>query len=241
MSRAGRTPRAARTAPDLLVGTRVNLLPPEVALAKRDAANRRRIGFAVVGAAVVAAAAVGGSMVLAFDSTGRLEAAQDRTIAIIGQQAQYAEARTATDLITSVGAARQLGAATEVNIRNLLAVVDGTLPAGVSITSSTVNSTSPIRALTAPTGRLEPDRIATPLMTAQLDALSSVELWISQIEGLTGHVSTSVSSVRFDEATGVYAVDLLVAFDDQVYSGRYQPVPEVEDADVAATAEEGSE
>lgn len=233
--------RPARAAPEILVGTRVNLLPPEVATAKRDKATRQRLGIAVLGAAAIAAAAVGGSVVLAFDATSKLEAAQDRTIAIIGQQAQYAEARTATDMIASVGAARQLGAATEVNVKSLLAAVDGTLPTGVSISSSTVNSTSPIRALSEPTGSLEPDRIATMLMTAQLDALSSLEQWIAQVEGLTGHVSTSVSSARFDEATGLYAVDLLVAFDDQIYSGRYQPAEEEEAVDTAAAEEEGSE
>jgi hypothetical protein len=233
--------RTARTAPEVLVGTRVNLLPPEVAIAKRDAATRRRLGIAVLGAAAIAAAAVGGSVLLSIDATSKLEAAQDRTIAIIGQQSQYAEARTATDMIASVGAARQLGATTEVNVKSLLAAVDATLPPGVSISSSTVNSTSPIRALSEPTGSLEPDRIATLLMTAQLDALGSLEQWITTIEGLTGHVSTGVSSARFDESTGQYAVDLLVAFDDQIYSGRYQPVDEAEAVDTAAAEEEGSE
>lgn len=233
--------RAARSAPEALIGIRVNLLPAEVAIAKRDAATRRRLGIAVLGAAVIAAAAVGGSAVLAFDATAKLESAQDRTIQIIADQAQYAEARIATDMIASVGAARQLGAATEVNVQSLLAAVDGTLPPGVSISSSTVNATSPIRALSEPTGSLEPDRIATLLMTAQLDALSSLEQWIASLEGLTGHVSTGVSSARFDEATGLYAVDLLVAFDDQIYSGRYQPVEEAEVVDTAAAEEEGSE
>ncbi len=220
----GRRSRGARrAATDATAGRapRVDLLPAEVYVERRQRALTRRawLGVVVVGAAVVLA--TGGAVAHQMATAASLTAAQGETTTLLAQQQRYAELRAAerdTDLLES---ARAVGGSTEVDWDGTLGGIRDVLPADLAISGMTIASAT----VTEPFGQAADGgprpRIATLALTAKSTTIPSVPDWTSRLSGLTGYLDSSISSISLDEDSGEYTSVIELELDARAFDGVY--------------------
>lgn len=208
---------------------RANLLPPEVALGIKAKALRRLLLLLVVLALVIAGAGVAGSSVLAVTSAVSLAAANDRTASLLAQQAEFVEVRQVTGMIGKATAARQAGMATEINWKSYVDEIQGSLPAGTTITTFAAEASTPIAPYAAPSLPLEGERIGQLTFTGSSASLPDVQAWLVGLAGVTGFVDAAPGTVSLDEG-GSYTVGIVMHFDDAVLTNRFAEATTEEDA-----------
>ncbi len=221
---AQRTKRQGRGAGQpLVVGgvPRVDLLPTEVLIDRRQRAVVRRAWLGVV----VVAVAVGAGVVLASASAmqadAQLVAAREQTDSLLVEQQQYREVRSAETQSELLRAAQQVGGSTEIDWQTTLQRVQDSLPAGVTITGVQIDSATPLEAYAQATGPLQGQRVATLTIDAASPTLPSVPAWLDSVKGLRGFVDANANSVTLDTSTNVYTVDMTIHLDEKVYDGKY--------------------
>lgn len=210
----------------LVIGgeSRVELLPPEIARKAKSASTRRALAGLVVLAVVVVgggyAAAIGTSLV----SATKLAAVQQETQLLLAEQTKYAEVNTVeTELKTAV-AAQQLGASTEIDWRAYLESMRALLPVDTAITGFTIQSSTPLQPIAAPTVPLQGPRIAEIVFTATSPDLPKVGEWISRFGELKGFVDGIPGSITLDETVG-YSATITLHINQDAYSNRFLPTP----------------
>ncbi|MET3635828.1 MULTISPECIES: hypothetical protein [Curtobacterium] len=220
----GRRGRGARRgASDSTAGRapRVDLLPAEVYVERRQRALTRRawLGVVVVGAAVLLAS--GGAMANQMATAASLTAAQAETTTLLAQQQRYAELRAAerdSDLLES---ARTVGGSTEVEWDGTLGGIRDVLPADLAISGMTVASAT----ATEPFGQAADGgprpRVATLALTVASTTIPSVPDWTSRLSGLTGYLDSSISSISYDQDRGEYTSVIELELDARAYDGKY--------------------
>jgi Tfp pilus assembly protein PilN len=214
------------TAPALAMSPRANLLPPEINENLRRKATRRGLRFVVVAAVVVAVAGVGGSWFYAQTAQQSMAAEQQRTVQLAKEKADYADVSETTQGIALGKAAVKVGGSTDIDWSDYLAKLQGTLPAGVTLTSVSVvsaNITTPFEQSTLP---LEGQRIATLSFTAKSSTLPSIPDWIDGLSGLPGFADASPNSVTQTEDG--YTAGVTMHIDTDAYSYRYDPAAKKE-------------
>lgn len=226
----GRKPRldrvAASTARSAVVGLApgVDLLPKEVHAERRERRAVRRAWLGVVGVAAVVAVGIGAATATALHAGADLRSAEAETTALLGQQGQYAEVRGVESDSALLDAAQKVGGSTEIDWSTYLHSVQASLPSTVTITSVTVDSSSPIADFTQATGPLQGQRVATVSVVASSPTLPSVPDWLDSVRSLRGYVDASASSVTLaDDAagTGGYTVNMTIHVNQDAYDGRY--------------------
>jgi hypothetical protein len=193
---------------------RVDLLPPEVRLARRGAAARNGLLVLLI---VVVVAVVGGTFfltTLAGAAQGRLETEQAVTADLLAEQSEYIEVRKVGNAITAGEAAIRVGSSAEIDWQSFLQKVAATFPAGSAVTGATIESASPIAAFTQVAGALSEPRIATALLNVKAKSLPDAKAWIDSIFLVDGVSEVSLSSVQSGD--GGYDLTLTVAVNDTV-------------------------
>lgn len=208
--------------PLVIGGTpRVDLLPTEVHVDRRQRAAVRRAWLGVVAVAVaVGIAAVAAGLVRSSADTA-LSLAQSETVSLLQQQRQYAEVRTAEGDSSRLEAAQQVGGATEIDWSATLGAIRAKLPTGVEISGVTVDSASATEAYTQSVDPLQGQRIATVTVDAKTSGLPSVPEWLDAVRTVPGFVDATANSVTRDENSGQYTVNLTIHLDDKALDGRY--------------------
>ena len=201
---------------------RVDLLPQTLRVRQKQKRQRRLLRVGLV--AAVAVVALGTSGAIAFNVTAQssLSAAQEETLSLLAQQAQYAELRGVQERIALIEAGQAVGAGTEVDWAAYLGALRGSLPGGVRLTSVTVDSATPLAVYEQSTAPLEGPRIATLTFTALSPALPDVPTWIDALATLPAFVDAVPNSVTLDES-GAYAVNMTMHIDNRAFSGRFAP------------------
>lgn len=207
----------------LVVGgePRVDLLPDEIRALRRSSATRRALGLGVAGAVLLVLAGVGGSSYLAADATNRLRAAQSQTTDLLTQQAKFIEVRKVQDEISTVQAAQQVGASTEIDWRDYLVKVQQTLPAAVTLQTITIDSASPLTAYAQATAPLQGMRVATLTISARSPQLPQVPSWLDALKSLPGFVDAVPGSVTLDQQSNEYTVNITMHINQDAYSKRF--------------------
>ncbi len=195
---------------DLVIGgePRVDLLPPEVRVARRGAATRRGL---LVLLAVCLLIVVGGYVFASMEATAannRLTAEQSTTTTLLGEQQKYITVRQVDVGISSAEAATRVGLSTEVDWAKLLGQMTAGLPG--SVTGITIESVTPIQSFAQPTIALSTGRIATVNMIVAVSSIPAANEWITSLANIKGVSSTSVSSVQAQDA-GVFTVNATIA------------------------------
>jgi hypothetical protein len=221
---AQRTKRQGRSASSaLVIGglPRVDLLPTEVLVDRRQRAGVRRAWLGVV----VVAVAVGAAIVLAsasgMQADSQLAEVRQETSTLLVQQQQYRDVRTTETQSELLRAAQTVGGSTEIDWQSTLQRVQNSLPAGVAITGVQIDSATPLEAYAQATTPLQGQRVATLTIDASSPTLPSVPAWLDSVKGIPGFVDANANSVTLDSSTNVYTVDMTIHLDDDVYDGKY--------------------
>ncbi|MBG6213155.1 Tfp pilus assembly protein PilN [Cryobacterium sp. CAN_C3] len=199
---------------------RVDLLPPEVKARKKTKATRQRLIGILVGALVLVAGGMVAASWQAEQSQAQLAAAQGRAAELLANQSKFSEVNQVQDAVDTTIAARQFGAATEVDWKAYLSSVRAVLPADVSIDTVTVDSASPLIGFGQATAPLQATRVATLTLGLTSPSLPSVPQWLEALEGLPGFADANPGSIVRAE-TGAYKVDLTLHVNDGAYSNRF--------------------
>ncbi|MBF4614330.1 hypothetical protein [Curtobacterium sp. VKM Ac-1376] len=220
--RAKRQRRA--TGSEILVGGRpsVDLLPTEVLADRRSRGVVRRMWAGVVLVAIVAGIATAAASLLASQAHDDLTHAQDETLSLLRQQAEYRDVRDTEAGTALREAAQSVGGSTEIAWQPYLGSLKASLPAGVEITGVAIDSATPLEAYAQADSPLQGERVATLTIDAQSPTLPSVPSWLDAVKGLKGFVDATANSVTLDETTGTYTVNMTIHVDEAAYDGKYQ-------------------
>ncbi len=207
----------------LVVGgsPRVDLLPREVHVARRQRAVVRRVWAGVVVVAVGVGIVTGWAVMDRSAAEQDLRSAQDETTSLAQQQGQFRDVRTTESATTLLEAAQQVGGATEVDWSATLRSVQSKLPSGVQITGVTVDSASATEAYAQSDDPLQGQRIATLTFDARSATLPSVPDWLSAVRGVPGFVDANANSVARSEDGSGYAVNMTIHLDEKAFDDRY--------------------
>lgn len=213
---------ASRKRPGIGAAPRVDLLPLALRVRQHQKRVRRGLRFGLVGVVAVMALATGGGVAFNSAAQASLAAAQNDTLSLLGQQAKYSDVKMAQQRIALIRAAQAVGAGTEVDWKAYLGALRATLPAGVTLTSITVDSASPMKGYVQPTAPLEGPRVATLTFTAHSPKLPDVPTWIYALGVLPAFVDAVPDSVTLDEGGG-YVVNMTMHIGTGAYSHRFAP------------------
>lgn len=199
---------------ELVIGgsPRVDLLPPEVRLARRGAGARNALTVLLIVSvgAVVAATIFGGSLAVA--ANANLAAEQAQTNAILKQQEKYIAVRKVTTETAAITAAQRIGTSTEIDWRATIQSIGSALPAGGSLSGATIKSASPVTQLTQATEVLSQPRIATVLLNATSKSLTDAATWIAAVYKVKGVVAVDLTSAQ--TGPNGYNLTVTVGFDE---------------------------
>lgn len=221
---AQRTKRQGRSAATtLVVGgvPRVDLLPTEVLVDRRQRAGVRRAWLGVVVVAVAVGAVTVLASATAVQAESQLAQARQATSSLLVQQQQYRDVRSTETQSELLRAAQAVGGSTEIDWQATLGRVQSSLPAGVAITGVQIDSATPLQAYAQATAPLQGQRVATLTIDASSPTLPSVPAWLDSVKGIPGFVDANANSVTLDSSTNIYTVDMTIHLDEKVYDGRY--------------------
>ncbi|MBF4608038.1 hypothetical protein [Curtobacterium sp. VKM Ac-1393] len=208
---------------DVFVGARpsADLLPTEVLAERRSRSVVRRMWAGVVLVGVVACIGTGGASLLAGQAHDDLSDAQNQTLSLLRQQAQYKDVRDTESGTALREAAQSVGGSTEIAWKSYLGSLKSSLPAGVEITGVAIDSSTPLEAYTQADTPLQGERVATLTIDAQSSTLPSVPQWLDAVKGLTGFVDATANAVTLDPTTGAYTVNMTIHVDGAAFDGKY--------------------
>jgi Tfp pilus assembly protein PilN len=202
---------------------RVDLLPQALRVRQQQKRMRRRLRVAFGAILALVVLATGGAIVLNTTAQASLVAAQDETLSLLTQQAQYSDLRNVQQRIALTEVAQSVGASPEVDWSSYLGKLRGTLPGGVTLTSVSVDSSTATTSYEQATVPLQGPRVATLNFTAMSPALPNVPTWIDALATLPAFVDAVPNSVTLDDESGAYIVDITLHVGPDAYSGRFAP------------------
>ena len=209
-----------RKRPGLGASPRVDLLPQALRVRQHQKRVRLWLRAGLVGVVALVLLGTVGGIALNTAAQASLTAAQQETLTLLARQAKYSDLKSVQEKIALTQAAQAVGAGTEVDWSDYLGKLRATLPAGVTLSSVTVDSASPTTGYAQSTVPLEGPRVATLTFTALSPTLPDVPTWIDALATLPAFVDAVPDAVTLDES-GAYVVDVTMHVDARAYSGRY--------------------
>jgi hypothetical protein len=231
---------------ELVVGgaPRADLLPPEIRAEHRGKRTRRKLIFATLGVVLLVFVGTGTSFYFALASQVSLLAAQNRTSELLLEQQKYSDVRVVQDELASVQAGQMVGAATEVDWKAYLDLVEKSLPANVAIVEVAIDGASPLVDYGQPSAPLQGMRVATLTFGAATVALPDTDAWLVALSTLPGFADANPDSITVDEETGLYKTIVTMHIGEGAWSQRFVPEDKKvtdEDPDADANAAEDGE
>lgn len=220
----GRSPRSNGRAP-LVVGgqPRANLLPPEIVLKRKQLKTRRSLRVGVVLVAIATAAACAGTFGVSSVAQVQLLATQQTQNALVLEQAKYQEVRNVQTTIQTIYAGQEVGASTEVNWRSFVNALQNKLPDGVTVLTVKAETGTPMAAYQQSDAPLQGLRVGSITFSASSKKLPSIPDWLRGLATIPGYVDAVPGSVKEDEKKGGYTVEVLMHFNQDAFSLRFDP------------------
>jgi hypothetical protein len=200
---------------------RVDLLPAEVHIGRRQRSFARRAWLGVVVVGVAVALAVAGAGLNAMQAASELASAEGETNTLLQQQQKYAEVRATEQQSALIEAGQGVGAATEVDWNAYISELKAALPVGVSIASLGIDSAGPTTAYAQSSTPLQGQRIATITVTVNSPTIPSVPDWTDSLRKLRGYVDSSIASITKQSAENGYTADITIHINEKAYDGKY--------------------
>jgi Tfp pilus assembly protein PilN len=195
----GRTETVTSSRVDWAPVPKVNLLPAEIAQARRLAGLKRVLAGGVVAVALLCAGGTVWAQAGASAAQDELDAVQARADVLRAEQARYAAVPKLLNLIQSAGAAREQAMSQDVLWYGFLSDLSVTTPKGVTLNGLQVALDKP----TVATDPLVKPGIGTVTFTGSAQRFPDVAAWldaVARMHGLDG--STLQSATREDPSGG---------------------------------------
>lgn len=218
-----------KTADKLVVGgvPRADLLPTELKAEDKLRSQRRGlVGIAILAVLLVGAAYAFTSLET-LRSKLRVEAASAETASLQDQQRDYAEVTVLQEASRDIAVAQLLGVSTEIDWKDYLLKVQGSLPAGTTITSVTGGTAAPGSAQAEPGGPLQAASLATINFAAISPALPEVSSWIENLAKLPGFADANATSIILQD-DGTYQVSMVMHVNYEAVTNRFGADDEAE-------------
>jgi Tfp pilus assembly protein PilN len=199
---------------------RVDLMPPEVRIKRSQLATRRKLRLGLFGVIAVVLVACGGSFAWNAVTQASVMLAQNQQQELIKEQAGFGEVTKTTDAIALVEAGQRVGAGTEVQWGDYLTKLQAALPAGMTLTSVSVMSASPVETFAQPTAPLQGGRIASLSLELKSDALPSSADMLDAFAKLPGYADATPGQVVY--SGGAYMTSWTLHVGTAALSGRFQ-------------------
>ena len=211
-----------KQAKELIIGgeSQLDFLPKEIRKRRRGKVLRRRLGFSIF---VIVLLLVGCAALVraqAIQAQKNLAIEEANTQFLIKEQAKYSEVAKAQQTIATIQAAQEVGTSTEINWKEYLTSVQGTLPSNVKIQTINIDSATPFAPYTQATAPLQGSRIATLSFTALSPTLPKVPTWLIALTTLRGYSDASPGSVTRTE-TGTYSVNITMHINEAAFTNRF--------------------
>ena len=199
---------------------RVDLMPPEIRAKRSQLRIRRSLRLALFAVAVVVVAACGATWALATVAQSSLSAVQAHQQQLQAEQARYSDVTTTQKSIALVQAGQKVGASTEIDWQAYLTQLQGTLPAGTTLTTVAVTSATPTVSFAQPSSPLQGARIATIAFTVSSPTLPSVPQLLNGLKTLPGFVDATPGTVSL-VAAGSYTANIELHISTQAFANRF--------------------
>lgn len=208
---------------ELLIGgeSRVDFLPKEVRDKRRGKALRRRLSFTIFITILLMVGCTALVRAQAQQAHRNLAIEEANTRYLLIEQRKYSEVAKAQQEIATIQAAQQVGTSTEINWKEYLTAVQGTLPSNVTIQTINIDSATPFAPYMQATAPLQGSRIATLSFTAISPTLPKVPAWLIALTSLPGYSDASPSSVTRTEA-GAYSVNITMHINQAAFTNRFE-------------------
>jgi hypothetical protein len=194
--------RISKTQPMVLgAEPRVDLLPPEVRARVKARATRRMLGLLVVLTLVIVGGAYAAVNIRALTAASELAAAQDATLALLAEQATYAEAASANALMEAALSDRETVLSNEVRWADLVDALRTVLPAGATIDSATMTARAPWEAEMVTQGPLRSPRVATITFVIASASLLDTPAIVRALSALPGYADATPDRVDRTDTT----------------------------------------
>lgn len=200
---------------------RVDLMPPEVRLKRSQLRTRRSLRLALLGVLLVVVVACGGAWAWNTVAQTSLVAAQAEQQALVVQQTQYSKVTAVKDGIALIQAGQVVGDSTEIDWQAYLTKLQATLPAGVTLSTVTIDTADPLKTYAQTSVPLQGGRIATLAFTATSASLPSIPVWLNGLETLPGFVDATPGQVSL--SSGVYTADVTMHIGPAAFANRFTP------------------
>lgn len=221
--------RSARPAPstkkeELAVGAepRVDLLPPEVRVERRNQRTRRGFTGGVLAVLVAVILAIVGAFSMDVMAQARLAGARLQTQSLLGQQLKYSGVRDVQKQVALAQAAQQTGASTEISWKPFLDRIGAAQPAGVALKSVSVDSASPLAIYQQSQDPLQGPRVGTVTVVASSASLPDLPAWASALQTIDGVVDVVPGTVNWDPVEGRYVATVTIHVGDTLYTKRFE-------------------
>lgn len=227
----------SKTTDILVVGgaPRSDLLPSEIRQEHKGRRTRRKLIWAVFGVVLLVFVGTGASYYFALTSQVQLAVAQNRTNDLLLEQQKYSEVRVVQDELATVEAGQRVGAATEVDWKAYIDMIEVSLPDNVAIMEVVIDGASPLTDYTQPEAPLQGIRVATLTFGAWTTALPDTDAWLVALSELPGFTDANPDSIKFDEEVQLYETVVTMHINEGAWSERFVPEEEKaandEDAD----------
>ncbi len=197
-----------------------HLLPPEVQEKQKGQALRRGMLIVLAGLVAVIILGVGIATVGVIASDSALTAEQGRTAGLTAQQGKYGKVVAVRAQVTDIQAAQLLGTAGEIDWQSYIAQLQGTLPAGTTITSFHAVLRDPAQGAGGSTVPLQGPYVATLTLSAD-SPKASVSDWLDALATMKGFVDATPGNVALNVATGRYTVEVDMHIGSAALQARY--------------------
>lgn len=217
----GRAMRPSTGEASAVVGgsPRVDLMPVEIRVKRAQLRTRRSLRLGLVAVLVLVVAACGGTWVWSGLVQTSLVDAQSEHQALLLQASKYSNVTTVKESIALIKAGQVVGDSSEIDWQDYLTKLQATLPSGVTITTVSVDSATPMKPFAQTTTPLQGDRIATLTFSATSATLPSIPVWLDGLKTLPGFVDATPGSVTLTNA--VYVANVVMHINSDALANRF--------------------
>lgn len=203
---------------------RADLLPPEIKSEAKGRSQRRALIGIVILSVVLVFAAYAYAALNATIAKGRVDAANQRTAALLSEQTKFVEGKLVADQIEDIENAKILGVSTEIDWKAYMLEVGKSLPSGTDITAFSAETVEPGAVANAPDAPLSEENVAVINFTATTDSLPNVSEWIDNLADLKGFGDAVPGTIVFED--GLYVVNITMRINDEALAQRFVEVEE---------------
>lgn len=178
---------------------RAHLMPPEVALQKKERGRRRGLVTAVIAVVALTVAGVVGSTFIASASEAQLAAERRTTEELLATQLQFAEVTQVRGQLQSITDVRAQLATVEVLWRESVTPYLAVLSTDELVESLAFQSNAPAEPALGVTGPLREPRTATIRLVINTAELPTPYTWFRSWEKIDTFADASIDSITFQQ------------------------------------------